>query len=1017
MKRTTFILGYLPILLFAVISTDIMAQNLSAGICKRTEQVQTAIIAEVSGKTDCATITTTDLAGITGTLNLKSKSITSLKAGDFDGLTNLSKLILRSNSMSILPEGVFDQLSSLIELDLYGNGLGSLPENVFDQLTSLSILDLNENSLSSLPAGVFDQLSSLTQLRLYRNGLSSLPADVFDQLTSLRILNLNNNRLSSLLPGVFDSLTNLIALGLRFNKLSSLPEGIFDQLNNLTGLVLAGNQLHSLSNDVFDGLIGMTELHMGYNDLTSLPEQLFDNTKNLIFIDLSGNNLNTLPAFIFDGLTKLKRVVLRSNSLISLSAGIFDDLASLQVVVLTKNKDLSCLPRIPSTVKLLWLDKHRSAYVACEDGAPAVKVSDITATTAKLTLSGHALAWSYRFHKGTCIDVNAKTSEVIFHDLTPGSDYFVTVSNAVGCPVNGNPNPIIDQVTFTALLRKVEDVSAEMKQIVLSVDWTLQSDITGYHVQWKIGSQNWSSDRQLSVTSNSAMITILEDHTECTVRVRSYQRGYNSRIKYGEWSNEVSSLHVAELTEEEAVKSAVEDSLAAFGRGILSSIDAGLGSRLRREFGEGMRIGGYSVPFGENRTKDEYPEHQYTRQHDREPRVASLDWLEGTSFALALSDSETEASAGEVPGWQFWGYGDIQSFQAERSSIDGELRTAYIGIDTGQSDSGLFGVALSNSRGRTDYNHDTGSGQLRTSLTSIYPYLRLRTGDNSTLWAILGLGSGRIENQATGLSSVERGDLSMYMFAGGGRYDLNSDSSGIDLALLSDAAILRLNTETDSPQDALDDVSASVRRIRFGLEASYEIPMERGVLSPFGHLSARYDGGDGETGSGVEIAGGLHYRYDRLSFEMGGRAFRMGGGSHRQYGWGMGLELKPREFGEGISFSLSPKWGESRRTSLQSMWSSPHTLSVQDAVGEANRNTELSTKIRYGLRWPSTAALVTPYVAYDSLASGGSRTNLGVDLRLKSPSSSLKFDLRGEFEQSQGREDSAGIYLDVVLRF
>ncbi len=1015
MKRTTPILGYLPVLLLCVIMTDSIAQNLSAGICTRTEQVQTAVIAEVSGKTDCATISATDLAGITGTLDLKSKSIISLKAGDFNGLTNLSKLTLRSNSLSSLPAGVFDQLSSLIELDLYGNGLISLSEDVFDQLTGLSILDLNENSLSSLPVGVFDQLSSLTQLRLYRNGLNSLSEDVFDQLTSLTNLNLNNNRLSSLPAGVFDSLTNLRALGLRFNKLSSLPEGIFDQLNYLTGLVLAGNQLHSLSNDVFDGLTSMTELHMGYNNLTSLPEQLFDKTKELTFIDLNVNSLSSLPAFLFDGLNDLHTLILSNNSLSSLPDGIFDGLPILRVLTLKKNKDLSCLPRIPSTVLLLGLDKPKSAYVECVDGSPTLTASDITATTAKLTITAHALAWSYKWDGGQCTNVNARTSEVMVSNLTPGKDYQVTAYNAASCPVTPVTG-VLDTVDFTALLRKVEDVTAAVEGTQMSVNWTAQNNITGYHVQWKSGPQDWSTTRQSGASTNAKTISGVDKRIRYTVRVRSYRRVSLNRIKYGQWSTEAATDPVAELREEDVVKLNVEDGLAAFGRGILSSIDMGLGSRLRGEISEGMRIGGYAVPLGGIGTKDEYPERQFTRHRDRNPRVVSLDWLEGTSFDLALSDGEAEANAGEVPGWKIWGYGDIQSFQAARSSIDGELRTAYIGIDTEQSDGGLFGLALSNSRGRTDYAYDTGSGWLRTSLTSLHPYLRLRTGDKSTFWAIFGLGRGRIENQATGLNSVERGDLSMFMISGGGRYELDSDAGGADLAMLGDAAILRLNAETGSSQDALDDVSALVRRLRFGVEGSYELRTEEGVLSPFGQLNVRYDSGDGETGSGVEVAGGVRYRNGRLLFEMGGRAFRMDGGDYKEYGWGIGLELQPREFGEGISLSLSPKWGESRRTSLEALWS-PGTLSALDSVGETNGGPELKAKIGYGFRWPSTAALVTPYAAYDRLASGGSRTNLGIDLRQKMPSTSLKLDLRGEVEQSPGGEDSAGIYLDVVLRF
>ena len=68
------------------------AFDATAGICGRTEQVRTAILARISGVTHCALVTDTHLAAITGNLSLNSKGITALAAGDFDGLTALTEL-------------------------------------------------------------------------------------------------------------------------------------------------------------------------------------------------------------------------------------------------------------------------------------------------------------------------------------------------------------------------------------------------------------------------------------------------------------------------------------------------------------------------------------------------------------------------------------------------------------------------------------------------------------------------------------------------------------------------------------------------------------------------------------------------------------------------------------------------------------------------------------------------------------------------------------------------------------
>ncbi len=443
-----------------------------------------------------------------------------------------------------------------------------------------------------------------------------------------------------------------------------------------------------------------------------------------------------------------------------------------------------------------------------------------------------------------------------------------------------------------------------------------------------------------------------------------------------------------------------------------------LGSRLREDSGEGVTVAGYPLPSGDVRTGYAYLDHHYTDDPDSEVRVESLDWLDGTSFAVPLYAADSEAGSGSASGLTLWGQGGIQSFRAQRSSVDGEIRTAYIGLDTGQSDGELMGAVLSHSRGDADFAYESTdgseSGRLHTTLTAVHPYLRWRAGDNSTLWTILGLGRGRIEDRRAG--SSERGDLSMFMVSFGGRHDLESPGR-VDLALLGDAAILRMKTETGSQQSSLYDVSSSVRRLRFGMEGSYEIPTDQGLLSPFGQVSARYDSGDGENGSGVEVASGLRYRSDRLKFELGGRALRTGGGDYREHGWNVGFELVPREFGEGPSLSLSPSWGESRRRPLEALWRAD-SLSTVDTVSDTDSGPEIKAKIGYGFRWQSSPALLTPYAEHDRLASGARRMRLGIGMRLEIPSTSFELDLRGELDRSpHGKDERKGIFLDALLQF
>ena len=199
----------------AVVATPPPA--LSGGICDRTQQVQDEILVKLPNISDCASVTNSDLSGITGDISLADSGVGTLQAGDFLGLSGL--------------EGLY----------LSDNGLNGLPLGVFDDLSNLAILDMAVNDLTSLPADVFDGLDSLQQLRLFSNDLSELSADVFDGLDKLQTLVLSHNDLTELPPSVFDDLSNLTNLYIHDNDLSQLPGSAFEGLSGLEAMWLRDN--------------------------------------------------------------------------------------------------------------------------------------------------------------------------------------------------------------------------------------------------------------------------------------------------------------------------------------------------------------------------------------------------------------------------------------------------------------------------------------------------------------------------------------------------------------------------------------------------------------------------------------------------------------------------------------------------------------------------------------------------------------------------------------------------------
>ena len=147
-----------------------------APICDRTPEVQTAILEEIPGITDCEDVTLIRLNRLSGTLTLSSQRLSSLQENDFADLSSLTALSLGNNALSSLPEGIFADLSSLQWLFLNDNSLGSLSGGIFAGLSSLVVLDLRNTALSSLPEGIFAGLSSLELLHLRESsGLECLP--------------------------------------------------------------------------------------------------------------------------------------------------------------------------------------------------------------------------------------------------------------------------------------------------------------------------------------------------------------------------------------------------------------------------------------------------------------------------------------------------------------------------------------------------------------------------------------------------------------------------------------------------------------------------------------------------------------------------------------------------------------------------------------------------------------------------------------------------------------------------
>ena len=316
----------------------------SDGICGRTTVVMEAIAkaAGFYGAAECDQVSDAHLAEI-GTLQMQNQGLSSLKAGDFEGLTALTFLNLELNSLASLPEGLFVGLSSLQYLSLNHNQLTELPAGTLAELSALKRLRLESNDLAHLPASVFAGLSNLEELLLDWNRLTALPADLFVDLTSLRILSLYDNDLGELPDGLFSNLADLEHLQLPANELAELPAGLFAGLSKLKILNLGYNPVTEFPDGLFAGLSSLQELSLSGIHLAELPENTFFGLSNLQVLELNKGQFVTLPAGLFAGLAKLETLTLFNAQLTSLPPGSFSGLSNLQELNLYANQ-LSELP-------------------------------------------------------------------------------------------------------------------------------------------------------------------------------------------------------------------------------------------------------------------------------------------------------------------------------------------------------------------------------------------------------------------------------------------------------------------------------------------------------------------------------------------------------------------------------------------------------------------------------------------------------------------------------------------------
>ena len=942
--------------------------TISDGICGRTRKVRNAILGRLPGVDDCAAVTATQLSGIRGKLNLANMTIGALEAGDFAGLSRLEAL------------------------DLKGNGLDEddLPAGIFDDLTALTTLRLQQNTLTDLPARVFAGLTELTDLQLDGNQLAGLEAGDFAGLSKLETLDLEGNQLSALQSGAFDGLGALTILRLQNNRLVDVPVGLFDGLTQLTELNLRNNRFRSLPARVFAGLAAVTTLKIDRNPIDPLPlivglEKVGEDQFKAV-VPAGAPFAIELPVSVSSG-----GAIADGATRLTIAAG------AVESAELSVTREMGATDAVTATIGVLPEDQPAShvGYALRKSAdlpldvlaeAPALPVLSVadpaaveeaqggdTTITFEVTLTGTVtgtVTVEYATKDGTALARDA---------LNPNGDYLAASGT----------------LTFTD------------PQRTQSVDVTIYAD--AFDEQQETFKLKLSNPSGATITDGEAIGTITNSGPLPRAWLVRFGRTVAGHVTEGIGDRLVQSDRVRPQATlagvrlpfgEEALHASNEPGLrgqaGAFGRGWTSDGTLGWGSD------RSVSASGWGdAPIGSARA------------------LTSRDLLLGSSFVIHLGGG-SGADAGM--GWTVWGRGMATRFDGseEDLKLDGEVATYLLGADTVRG-RWLGGVVLAHSRGDGGYDAAIGAferGELASTLTSVHPYVRFTVSERMTAWGALGYGRGGLllDRGAAGTWAT---DTAMRMGTAGARGVLKPAAltGGFELAVRSDALYTRMTSggaENEAGRLAGSEGSAS--RLRLILEGARTLTLGHRTLTPNLELGLRHDAGDAETGTGIEVGGGLGFADPTLGLSLEVKARSLithQDADYREWGASAAIRFNPGATGSGLLLTLTPSWGVAP-SGVERLWSQRDArgLAGYGGLSPAGR---LGAEVGYALSGPRGLGTQLPYAAISLGDTGGRTLRVGWRLTM-GPRGNLHLEAMRQ-QSTNGNSAENGILMRAAVRW
>ncbi|KKZ14930.1 MAG: hypothetical protein TH68_03140 [Candidatus Synechococcus spongiarum 142] len=373
--------------------------------------------------------------------------------------------------------------------------------------------------------------------------------------------------------------------------------------------------------------------------------------------------------------------------------------------------------------------------------------------------------------------------------------------------------------------------------------------------------------------------------------------------------------------------------------------------------------------------------------------ISSQQLVEGSSFSFA----QAGAGAGEGAPVRFsiWGHGALSSFSGQDSvSLDGDVTTALVGAEWSGA-RWQAGAALSHSWGSGSYtgdntgNNTVANGDISSTMTGVFPYGRYGLTPQLGIWAAAGYGWGTLSLKPGGNGTEYNPGINMTMGAVGmDGMLLDGGAEGLSLTSTADALLVKTTSEE---VDGLASSEASISRFRLGLEATRPVPLANGAsLIPSLEMGVRQDGGDAETGFGMELGAGLSWTDPGrgISAELKGRTLLTHADEEfREQGLAVSFAWDPSSSNRGPSLALSHTMGATAAAAMDALLQS---TTMEEITGTDNSGRQqFEAKLAYGFPALNDRLTITP--------------GLGLALSPDSRTYSLLWALAPHAQQSQAK--------------